>query len=163
MDAHPRPVKIARATAAGGRSQAGGTTSTLAVGPGDTSGSLGVIVATTVAGGGPPFHVHPAFDETFVILGGRFAFHTHDGVQEVGPGDTVFVPGEVPHAFRCVEAADGFEGGRTAMVVTPGRFIGFFDAMRDMATRDGGIDQDQLAELGLEWGVRFPEPPPNLS
>jgi len=153
----PRSLSIVHAGETLGEGHAGGTRAAITLGTAQTGGSHGVIVGDTPVDGGPPFHVHHAFDETFFILEGRFTYFTEDVTIEAGPGDMLFVPGEVPHGFRCTKG--GNRGvGRTAMVVTPGRFMGFFEAMERLA-KAGKLNPDSLAELGEPWGVRFLEPP----
>ncbi|UYV12446.1 MAG: cupin domain-containing protein [Phycisphaera sp.] len=125
-----------------------------------TGGSHGVIVGDTPEGGGPPFHAHHTFDETFFVLEGNFTFYTHDDTIDAGAGDVLFVPGEIAHGFRCTKA--GSRGvGRTAIVVTPGRFMGFFEAMESLA-KAGKLTQDALAELGTSWGVSFLDAPKSM-
>ncbi|NRA58968.1 MAG: hypothetical protein HRU13_12710, partial [Phycisphaerales bacterium] len=67
----------------------------------------------------------------------------------------------VPHGFRCTEGGDRGVG-RTAMVVTPGRFLGFFEAMERLAEA-GELNPQKLGELGEAWGVRFLEAPEAMS
>lgn len=39
-------------------------------------------------------------DEAYVVLAGRASFTAGDDTREVHPGDTLFVPAEVPHRFH---------------------------------------------------------------
>ena len=153
----PRPVKIVRAGEGLGEGHAGGTKAAIPVSAEMTGGSHGVSVGDTPVGGGPPFHAHHTFDETFFVLEGSFRFFTSEATIDAGAGDVLFVPGEVAHGFRCLEA--GERGvGRTAIVVTPGRFMGFFEAMERLA-KGGELTQERLAELGEHWGVSFLDAP----
>ncbi|MGD1916273.1 MAG: cupin domain-containing protein [Phycisphaerales bacterium] len=157
----PRSVSIVRAGDGLGEAHAGGTRAAITLGNDQSGGSHGVIVGDTPVGGGPPFHVHHTFDETFFILEGRFTYFTEDAAIEAGPGDMLFVPGEVPHGFRCTQG--GERGvGRTAMVVTPGRFLGFFEAMERLAEA-GELNPQKLGDLGEAWGVKFLEAPEAMS
>ncbi len=156
----PREVRIVRADEKLGEGHAGGTRAGIAVSSGMTGGSHGVIVGDTPVGGGPPFHVHHTFDETFFVLEGAFRFFTSDATIDAGAGDVLFVPGEVAHGFRCTAA--GERGvGRTAIVVTPGRFMGFFEAMESLA-KSGKLTHDALSELGEHWGVAFLDAPASM-
>ena len=49
---------------------------------------------------GPPLHIHPGFDETFLMLEGRLEMKVHDEAAELTEGATAYVSGTVPHTFR---------------------------------------------------------------
>lgn len=66
--------------------------------------------------GGVPPHIHHREDETFYILEGHIQFQVGDKTMEVGPGDTVFGPRSVPHAWRTLSP----EGSRLLILFTPG-------------------------------------------
>jgi len=48
-------------------------------------------------------HSHPHWQNTYV-LGGRFRFTVGGEAVEVGPGDTLAFPEDVPHGTECLEA-----------------------------------------------------------
>ena len=50
-------------------------------------------------GNEPPPHVHEWEDELFFVLDGEIEFHCADDVRRVGPGDVVFLPRGIAHAF----------------------------------------------------------------
>lgn len=92
----------------------------------DTGGTFTVVELQSPPGGGPPLHTHPS-SESFTILDGEFAFSGHDNGEaftiHARPGDTVFIPGDAPHAYTVV----GDHPGRTLLVFTPGTEMeGFF-------------------------------------
>jgi mannose-6-phosphate isomerase-like protein (cupin superfamily) len=62
-----------------------------------------------------PLHVHRAEDELWYVVAGEAEFVVGDESFTAGPGDTVFAPRNVPHAFRI--AADGT---RVLLFRTPG-------------------------------------------
>lgn len=85
----------------------------------DNGGRFTVVELLAQPGGGPPLHTHPS-SESFTILEGVFEF---SGVDDGGPftiravpGDTVFIPGDAPHAYKAVGAIPG----KTMLVFTPG-------------------------------------------
>lgn len=43
-----------------------------------------------------PVHSHP-HDQMTLVLSGRLEFTLGDETREIGPGDTVLIPGGVPH------------------------------------------------------------------
>ena len=67
-------------------------------------------------GGGPPRHLHTREDEIFLIQAGRFAFQIGDEAMEAGPGDSLFAPRKIPHAWRCISE----EPARMVCLLTPG-------------------------------------------
>ena len=65
----------------------------------DTAGAICVIDTVRLRRGGPPLHYHYEQDELFLVLEGQFRFQIGDAHYEAGPGDVVFGPRRVPHAF----------------------------------------------------------------
>jgi len=51
---------------------------------------------TLAAGVAVPVHSHP-HDQMTLVLSGRLDFTLGDETREIGPGDTVVIPGGVPH------------------------------------------------------------------
>ena len=49
--------------------------------------------------GGPPLHIHHDQDEWFFVREGEFVFQIGDDRFRLKPGDSVFGPRKVPHAF----------------------------------------------------------------
>jgi quercetin dioxygenase-like cupin family protein len=76
--------------------------------------------------GGVPPHIHTREDETFYILSGRFAIQIGEQTIEAEPGDTVFAPRNIAHAWYCVSDTPG----RFLLLITPGaNFEAFAIAM----------------------------------
>jgi DNA-binding transcriptional MerR regulator len=71
----------------------------------DTGGALCVFEFTCHAGG--PKHLHYDQDEWIYILGGDFDFHVGEKKFRAGPGECVFIPRKVPHAWRSVNDTAG--------------------------------------------------------
>jgi quercetin dioxygenase-like cupin family protein len=62
-------------------------------------GRIGVMLNRMPAGmTGPPLH-HHEFEEMFYLLEGELTFQIEDELVAKGPGEIVFVPGGVAHAF----------------------------------------------------------------
>jgi mannose-6-phosphate isomerase-like protein (cupin superfamily) len=74
---------------------------------------------------GPPLHVHPGFEETYLVLEGRLQVTVGDERRELKPGAAAYVSGTVPHTF----ANPTGERTRFLSVCTPGGFEHFFRAM----------------------------------
>jgi quercetin dioxygenase-like cupin family protein len=54
-------------------------------------------------GGEGSVHTHPHSQSTYV-LSGRFRFNVDGEGVEVGPGDTLAFPPDIPHGTLCLEA-----------------------------------------------------------
>lgn len=69
----------------------------------ETGDAFSVAELASPPGGGPPLHTHPAA-ETFIILEGTFEFSGLDDGEPYAiwatPGDTVYIPGGAPHAYK---------------------------------------------------------------
>lgn len=66
----------------------------------DTSGDLLIYQSTLVSPkSGPPLHVHFYQDEIFYVLEGEYLFQVGEDRYQVKPGDTIFLPRNVPHTW----------------------------------------------------------------
>jgi len=66
----------------------------------DTNGDLVVFEQNGLTpNGGPPLHIHLYQDEFFYIVEGEYLFQVGDEKYEMKPGDTIFLPRNLPHAF----------------------------------------------------------------
>jgi len=87
----------------------------------DTGGALGLVEGTFYEGFGPPLHIHHREDEGMLVLEGEIRFRKATEEFIAGPGTLVWVPREVPHAFR-VESPSA----RALVIATPGGFEQMF-------------------------------------
>jgi mannose-6-phosphate isomerase-like protein (cupin superfamily) len=71
---------------------------------------------------GPPLHVHPGFDETFVVLEGLLEVTVRGESSTLDPGATAYVGGEVPHTFR----NPGGDPVRFLVICSPGGMEHYF-------------------------------------
>ena len=66
----------------------------------DTADDLAVFEQTGLTpNGGPPLHIHLFQDEWFYVIEGSYLFQVGDDRYSMSPGDTIFLPRTVPHAF----------------------------------------------------------------
>ena len=64
---------------------------------------LEVVLGVVTKGGGALKHAHPGIEQACYVLDGRARVEVGDDyVDEVGPGDTVFFPANVPHVFTTI-------------------------------------------------------------
>jgi oxalate decarboxylase/phosphoglucose isomerase-like protein (cupin superfamily) len=83
------------------------------------------------------------------VVAGTLAFRVGDHAYEVGPGTVAFVPRGTPHTF----ASPGEEPARSFVLVTPGGFERYFEALIDLISETGGIPpEDELRQLGIAHG-----------
>lgn len=73
----------------------------------DTNGALFLLEQRNLRKGGPPRHVHHRQDEWFYILDGEFIAEVGTEKFRLEPGDSLFAPRRVPHAFARVGENDG--------------------------------------------------------
>lgn len=90
---------------------------------------------------GPPLHVHPGFDETFLVLEGQLEVTVDGQAAELDPGATAYVSGDVPHTFRNPTG----EEARFLLVCSPG---GFEDYFRGIVSGDGEAVTEAAERLG---------------
>lgn len=66
----------------------------------DTNGDLAVFEQNGFTPkGGPPLHIHPYQDEFFYIIDGEYLFQVGEDKYQMKPGDTIFLPRNIQHAF----------------------------------------------------------------
>jgi mannose-6-phosphate isomerase-like protein (cupin superfamily) len=95
---------------------------------------------------GPPLHIHPGFDETYLVLEGRLQVSERDKRRELEPGMAAYVDGTVPHTFANPTA----EPVRFLSICSPGGFEHFF---RAVAAGDGAA----IAAISERFGYRAVE------
>lgn len=109
-----------------------------------TGGSLTLIESTI--DGGPPRHLHRNEDESFYVLAGRLEVECGEDRFTARRGAFVFLPRNVPHAFRSVD------GPATALVIgTPGGLDEYFAALR--AAGEAGAGPEEMARILADHGI----------
>jgi quercetin dioxygenase-like cupin family protein len=87
---------------------------------------------------GSPVHTHRNEDEYTYVLEGQVGLQLGDEVIEAGPGDLVFKPRGVPHAFWNA----GDEPARMLEIISP---AGFEDYFRELAPLLAAPERDEAA------------------
>jgi mannose-6-phosphate isomerase-like protein (cupin superfamily) len=95
---------------------------------------------------GPPLHIHPGFDETYLVLEGRLEVIEREERRELEPGMAAYVGGSVPHTFANPSA----DRLRFLSICSPGGFELFF---RAVAAGDGAA----IAEISKRFGYQAVE------
>jgi quercetin dioxygenase-like cupin family protein len=80
--------------------------------------TISLILDQSEPGHGPRLHRHP-YDETWLVQAGSLTFQLGDTRHQVGPGDIVIAPPDVPHKFTndgpgisrlvCIHASPSFK------------------------------------------------------
>lgn len=109
-------------------------------------------------GEAPPYHLHTREDEVFMLLKGTALVWYDDEEYELAEGGVVYLPRNVPHAYRITsKKAD------LLMINTPAGIEGMFrEAGRDRSTpRPAGfeIPVQRLAEAAEKFGNVVIGPP----
>ena len=73
----------------------------------DTDGSFFLFEHANMSKGGPPRHFHYEQDEWFYALKGEFAFEVGDEKFRLRPGDSLFAPRMIPHAWAYMGETPG--------------------------------------------------------
>jgi quercetin dioxygenase-like cupin family protein len=123
-----------------------------------TDGQLMVGRFDVGRGEAPPYHLHTREDEVFMLIKGTALVWYDDQQMELAEGGIVFLPKNIPHAYRITsERAD------LLMINTPAGIEGMFRySGRDRATpRPDGfeISPQRTAEGAKEYGQVIIGPP----
>jgi quercetin dioxygenase-like cupin family protein len=123
-----------------------------------TDGQLMVGRFDVSRGEAPPYHLHTREDEVFMLIEGTALVWHDDQEVELAEGGIVFLPKNIPHAYRITsERAD------LLMINTPAGIEGMFRySGRDRATpRPDGfeISPQRMAEGAKEYGQVIVGPP----
>jgi len=97
-----------------------------------------------------PMHVHEHEDEYSYVLEGRVGVQVGDDVRVAGPGDLVFKPRGVWHAFWNA----GDEPARVLEIISPGGFEAYFAECARLLDADEP-DFAALAALQERYGLRM--------
>lgn len=138
---------------------------------GESGGVLGAAVVTQPVGTATPLHLHTREAEVFYLLDGEMTYRAGDAVFDVRPGDFVWLPAGIPHAFRVT----GVRPVRFLGLSLPGGLFDLYDEVGRpaLASRLPTAEEAPLAEdverwLGLAptYGLQVlgpPLPPPHDS
>ena len=121
----------------------------------DTHGGFALVEISGEPGGEPPLHVHSREDELFYVLEGELTVQRGDETLVLGPGESGFLPRQVPHTFRLTS-----DYARWLVYITPGGFEEYF---RTFGEAVNGVKSepkaqptaDAMAAVGARHGIRF--------
>jgi quercetin dioxygenase-like cupin family protein len=122
-----------------------------------TEGNLFMARTRLAAGDASPVHVHAKEDEIFLLLDGSAVFWFGEERYEVERGGVVYLPRDVPHAYRITADAD------LLTICTPAGAEKFFrTAGHDLATpkpSNWALNPAAMAAAAASTGVQIVGPP----
>ncbi|QSR26478.1 cupin [Nocardioides aromaticivorans] len=125
-----------------------------------TDGQVMVVRSTLGEGSASPLHLHRKEDEMFVVLRGHGLFWVGDERHEVGEGGAVFLPRDVPHAYRFTSPEVDL-----LTICTPSGMEGFFRGAGRKVTdpRPDGweVTMEALVAAAAAGGQEILGPPPS--
>ena len=136
----------------------GGTVHSIIVRGEHSDGRVTVLRSSMRAPSASPVHVHRRDDEIITLLSGSAVVWHGNVRQELGPGDTAFMPKGIPHSYRITEDAD------VVTVCTPAGIEAFFeragwDLARGDAPEGWQVDMEALQEAAKLTGEVVLGPP----
>ena len=102
---------------------------------------------------GPARHFHEGWTELFYVLEGTFTFLVGKEIRRAPTGTTVVIPPRTVHAFHNAED----EPARILVMVLPGGFEGFFDAVREL--KSPATDRERWQHINDTWDQHVVGPP----
>jgi mannose-6-phosphate isomerase-like protein (cupin superfamily) len=125
----------------------------------DSKGGIFLWENSMTAKGGPHRHVHFEQDEWFYVLEGEYVAEVGQERFFLNPGDSVFMPRGVPHAWA--HLSDGV--GRMLGSVQPaGTFEQWVEEVR-IASEAGPSTPEEMRELLKKHGMQEIGPPLNVA
>jgi quercetin dioxygenase-like cupin family protein len=96
-----------------------------------------------------PMHTHAHEDESSYVLEGEVGIQIGDEVTVAKPGDMVFKPRGVPHAFWNAGEAPA----RLLEIISPAPFANYFAELEPLFMRPEGPDFPAIAALQARYGL----------
>lgn len=120
----------------------------------ESGGQVGVALVTQPPGTATPLHRHTREAEAFYLLDGTMTYRAGEEVFHLGAGDFIWLPANVPHAFRVTgDAPVRFLG-----LTDPGHLFDLYDevGLPALERRLPGTDGRPMAEEIGRWNVVGP-------
>jgi len=119
----------------------------------DTENDISVFEQTGLTpNGGPPLHIHPSQDEWFYVIEGDYIFQCGDEKFNLKPGDTIFLPRNVQHAF-----AQLTDKGKMIVSYLPAGKMEDFFAVTDKWTSPP--TKEEITKIFAEHDMKVVGPP----
>jgi quercetin dioxygenase-like cupin family protein len=96
-----------------------------------------------------PMHTHQHEDEYSWVLSGRVGIQIGDETLDAGPGELVFKPRGIPHAFWNA----GDEEARLLELISPGGFESYFKELAPLLEPGKPRDFEALGAVQARYGL----------
>lgn len=129
-----------------------------------SDGSLGVALVTQPPGIATPLHRHSKEAEAFFLIEGRMSYQAGDELFELHDGCFIYLPQDLPHAFRI----RGDRPARILALTMPAGLLGLYDEVGLPATEhrlpgdDGQTPEVEIpkwVEVSPRYGLEVLGPP----
>jgi mannose-6-phosphate isomerase-like protein (cupin superfamily) len=157
----PGSVPVARHVDEGTVFWSMGNRFTLKLGARDTTGQLGLLEVVAPVGTAPPLHVHHREAEVFYLLEGTMIYRAGDETFELAVGSSIYLPKDVPHAFRVT----GRVPARFLALTVPGGLEALYGTLGRPPDHDGMPNPPSPEEIGnwlqttQQYGLEVIGPP----
>ena len=127
----------------------------------ESAGALTVLEVVAPPGSGPPLHTHHREAEVFYVLAGRMRYRAGDESFELAPGASIYLPKDVPHAFRVI----GDVPARFLALTAPGGIESLYEGLGRAPDREGLPERPTADEIGAwlraapSYGLEICGPP----
>lgn len=122
----------------------------------ETGGSIMMFEETMPAGTKSTFHRHFDSDEVAYVLSGEVTFRCGDRITTAGPGAGVFMPRQVPHAWKVT----GANAARVLFLYTPAKAGGLIEEQQRTGRKFGSMNERELADILHRHGWELLGPSP---
>jgi mannose-6-phosphate isomerase-like protein (cupin superfamily) len=116
-------VVVSRAAGTGPATWAMGMLFERLAGAEETAGLLDASIVTQPPGQASPLHVHTREAEAWFLLQGTMTYRAGDRLIRMTAGDFIYLPREIPHAFRTTGAVPA----RFLALALPGGLLDIYD------------------------------------
>jgi quercetin dioxygenase-like cupin family protein len=118
----------------------------------DAEGRFGLVEHPIVPRGlASPLHLHTREDEYSFVLTGRWGFQLGDDVVHGAPGDLVYKPRNVWHAFWNA----GDEPASLLEIISPAGFEHYFPELSELLAAHGQDRPDLFTALNERYGLKM--------
>lgn len=122
----------------------------------DTNGDFCAYDTFRSEKGGPAFHLHHSQDEWFYNIRGEFIVQVGEDKFNLRPGDSLFAPRKIPHAFAKIN--DG-EAQMLVLFQPAGSMEDFFKQMSKLGNNIPRDQEHLLKDLWHNHGMEVVGPP----
>jgi quercetin dioxygenase-like cupin family protein len=117
----------------------------------ESSGALTLLEVVAPPGTGPPLHIHRREAEIFYLLAGRMIYRAGDETYELVAGASIYLPRDVPHAFRVL----GDAPARFLALTAPAGIERLYEELGRAADHDGLPDRPSADDIAA-WLAAAP-------